>query len=67
MRLWSRCFLVKFAKFAEHQRKTASDCSSIISSKEIIGKQNRKLLKKAVEVKEQVPEAVVCRLQIRCS
>ena len=32
-----------------------------------IGKQNRKLLKRAVQVKEQVSEAVVRRLQIRCS
>ena len=31
--------------FAEHHQTTASDCSSINSSEEKIGKQNRKLLK----------------------
>ena len=46
--------------FAEHHRKTASDCSSINSSEGRIGKQNRKLLKRAV----QVSEAIVRRLQI---
>ena len=53
--------------FAEHHRTTASDCSNININEGRIGKQNRKLLKRAVQVKEQVSEAVVRRLQIRCS
>ena len=52
--------------FAEHHWTAASDCSSTNSSEGRIGKQNRKLLKRAVQVKEQVSEAVVRRLQIRC-
>ena len=53
--------------FAEHCRTPTSDCSSIISSEGRTGKQNRKSLERAVQVKEQVSEAVVPRLQIRCS
>ena len=37
--------------FAEHHRTTATDCSSINSNERKIGKQNRKLLKRAVQVK----------------
>ena len=53
--------------FAEHHRTTASDCSNVDSNEGGIGKQNRKLLKRAVQVKEQVSEAVVRKLEIRCS
>ena len=53
--------------FAENHWTTASDCRNINSNKGRIGKQNRKLLKRAVQVKEQVSETVVCRLQIRYS
>ena len=53
--------------FAEHHLTTAPDCSNININEGRIGKQNRKLLKRAVQVKEQVSEAAVRRLQIRCS
>ena len=53
--------------FAEHHRTTASDCSDISINERKIGKQNRKLLKRTVQVKEQVSEAIVRRLRIRCS
>ena len=46
---------------------TVSDGSSVNSSERRIGKQNCKLLKRAVQVKEQVSEVVIRRLQIRCS
>ena len=46
---------------------TASDFNNININEGKIGKQNCKLLKKTVQVKEQVSEAVVRRLQIRCS
>ena len=54
-------------KFAKIVGAPSSDCTSINSSEGRIGKQNRKLLKRAVQVKEQVSEAVVRRLQIWCS
>ena len=50
---------MKFAKFVrtpffeEHHWTTASDSTSINSSEGRISKQNRELLKKAVQVKEQ--------------
>ena len=47
--------------FVEHHQTTAFDCSSIDSREGRISKQNRKLLKRAVQVKEQVSQAVVCR------
>ena len=55
--LQSRYFLAKIVGTPFSQSTTARE----------IGKQNRKLLKRAVQVKEQVSEAVVRRLQIRCS
>ena len=45
----------------------ASDCSNININEGRIGKQNHKLLKRGVQVKEQVSEAVVRRLQIKYS
>ena len=53
--------------FAEHHRTTTSDCSNININEGTTGKQNRELFKRAVQVKEQVSEEVVRRLQIRCS
>ena len=55
------------AFFADHHRTTASDSSNININERRTGKQNCKLLKMAVQVKEQVSEAVVRRLQIWCS
>ena len=48
--------------FVEHHRTTASDFSNINSNEGRIGKQNRELLKRAVQLKEQVSEAVVRKL-----
>ena len=42
-----------------------SDYGSINNSEGRISKQNRKLSKRAIKVKEQVSEAFVCRLQIK--
>ena len=53
--------------FAEHHRTTASGCSNININEGRTSKKNRKLLKRAVQAKEQVSEAVVHRLQIRFS
>ena len=44
---------------------TASDCSNINSSEGRVGKQNRKLLKRAVQVKEQVSE--FCKFEKKTS
>ena len=52
---------------AERHWTTASDRSNININEGRTGKQNRKLLKGAVQAKERVSEAVVPRLQIRCS
>ena len=70
------CKICKNTFFTEQHWTTASDYSSIHSSEESTGNQTVNyetrtkayvLLKREVQVKEQVPEAGVCRLQIRCS
>ena len=61
------CEICWNAFFAEHRLTTVSDCSSIHSKEGRIGKQNCKLLERAVQAKEQISEAVVRGLQIRCS
>ena len=53
--------------FKEHHRSTASDSSSMNNTEGRIAKQNCELLKRAFQVKEQISEAAVRRLQIRCS
>ena len=75
------CKICKNTFFTEQHGTTASDYSSINSNEGSIGKRNCKLWSKteeyilnwarsvnrAVQVKKQVSEAVLCRLQIRCS
>ena len=65
---WNLLFdKVKLCSCATSFKSTVSDFSNISSNERRISKQNRKLLKQAVQVKEQVSEAIVSRLQIRCS